>query len=101
MARTFLAGKIDSMEDFKRACEQMNEKDREEREGHRGRGGREGREKRADEEEEEEEKKEGGKVYREGKQPMCCRSDDASVVPDVGNLLPRAVTDNMCTDLEG
>ncbi|EUC27537.1 hypothetical protein COCCADRAFT_30999 [Bipolaris zeicola 26-R-13] len=116
-------GNVGSMEDFKNACKYMNKKDQEEgkrRHGHKhskerrkhrkdkeeeeGEEGEEGHERgegHEHEKEEEEEEEEEGKEYRQGKQPMCCRSSDKQIVPDVGGLFGRAVTDNDCSDLAG
>ncbi|EUC43608.1 hypothetical protein COCMIDRAFT_100365 [Bipolaris oryzae ATCC 44560] len=107
-------GKVDSMEDFKNACKYMNRKDREEgKVRHKHKHGNERRRHRKEEESEddedgeeggkggEREEKEGGKEYRQGRQPMCCRSAEKSILPDLGPVLGRAVTDNDCSDLEG
>ncbi|EMD87724.1 hypothetical protein COCC4DRAFT_143069 [Bipolaris maydis ATCC 48331] len=97
-------GSVDSMEDFRNACEYMNKKDREKHEeGHKHEHGKEhhkhGEDKEHQEGHEHEEKRHG-KKYRDGKQPMCCRLKQTKMLPDVGQLFDRKVAYNDCTDLK-
>jgi hypothetical protein len=87
LTNTVLAGKVDSMEDFKSACEEMNEKERKGRKEEEEKEGEEGREE--------------GREYRKGKQPMCCKSNNSLLRPTLDRVLSRSALDNMCTDLEG
>jgi hypothetical protein len=72
------------MEDFKKACKEIN------REEHR-KG-----------EEQEEEEQHRGRKRRKGKQPMCCSSDSSTLIGStIDSVLRRADLDSTCTDLEG
>jgi hypothetical protein len=87
LTNSILARKVDSIEDFKEACEEINKKEHKKSKG-KGRGRKEG-------EEEDEEND------RKGRQPMCCEDSKSSVLGSATNLLGRADLDNKCTDLEG
>lgn len=81
------------MEDFKDACEEMNEK---ERKGSKGSKGRKGPKEKEEEEEEEE-----GKENRKDKQPMCCKSDNSLLGPTMDRVMDQSGIENICSDLEG
>ncbi|USP81353.1 uncharacterized protein yc1106_08627 [Curvularia clavata] len=72
------AGEVDSIEDFKKACKEMNETDR----------------KRHEEEEEK------SKKHRKGRRAMCCNRDSALGSPTI-NLIGRSSSMNKCEDVEG